>query len=233
MGTISLEHSDHLYWLGRYTERTFTTLSALGSLYDKMIESKYGYTEYLSYFGLPDTYSDSREFIHSFLYDESNCNSVAYSLERAYDNGIVLREEISTASLSFLQMSKDTLAKSGSSDNVRLSLIPLEDTMYSFWGCINEHIFDDEIRNIIYIGKTVERLDLYIRMKYPFDKVDKEFVRLLKNLNRVPKNTPYRYNTKYLSGLVEALGTENDYKQNSDKALTSLMHLFETSEVYV
>jgi hypothetical protein len=233
MGTISLEHSDHLYWLGRYTERSFTTLDALGRLYDKMIESKYSYTEYLGYFGLPDTYSDSHEFIHSFLYDESNCNSVAYSLERAYDNGIVLREEISTASLSFLQMSKDTLAKSKNSANVRLSLLPLEDTIYSFWGCINEHIFDDEIRNIIYIGKTVERLDLYIRMKYPFDKVEKEFIRLLKNLNRVPKNTPFRYNTRYLSELVEALGTEYDYMHYADKALTSLMHLFEISEVYV
>jgi hypothetical protein len=70
-------------------------------------------------------------------------------------------------------------------------------------------------------------------MKYPFDKVDKEFVRLLKNLNRVPKNTPYRYNTKYLSGLVEALGSEDDYKQYANKALISLAHLFETSEVYV
>jgi hypothetical protein len=233
MGTISLEHSDHLYWLGRYTERSFTTLEAIGSLYDKMIESKYGYTDYLGYFGLPDTYSNSREFIHSFLYDENNCNSVAYSLERAYDNGIVLREEISTASLSFLQMAKDTLTKAKSSENVRLSLLPLEDTIYSFWGCINEHIFDDEIRNIIYIGKTVERLDLYIRMKYPFEKVDKEFIRLLKNLNRVPKNTPYRYSTKYLSGLVEALGTKYDYEHYADKALNSLMHLFETSEVIV
>jgi hypothetical protein len=70
-------------------------------------------------------------------------------------------------------------------------------------------------------------------MKYPFDKVDKEFVRLLKNLNRVPKNTPYRYNTKYLSALVETLGSEYDYEHYADKALTSLMHLFETSEVYV
>jgi hypothetical protein len=68
-------------------------------------------------------------------------------------------------------------------------------------------------------------------MKYPFDKVEKEFIRLLKNLNRVPKNTPYRYNTKYLSGLVESLGTKEDYENYTDKALISLMHLFETSEV--
>lgn len=231
MGTISLEHSDRLYWLGRYTERFFTTLKALGRQYDKMLGREHGYTDYLDCFGLTDTYSGNKEFIRSFLFDESNPNSAAYSLERAYDNGIVLREEISTDSLSFLQLAKDTLTKAGQSHNVRLALLPLEDIVYGFWGSVNEHIYDDEIRNIIYIGKTVERLDLYMRMKYPFHIVEKEFVRLMKNLHRVPKDTPYRYSTKYLSDLVEILGTEDDYKREADKAIASLGHLFERQEV--
>lgn len=233
MGTISLEHSDHLYWLGRYTERFFTTIKALGKVYDDMIEAKQGYKFYLDCFGLADTYGDSREFMHSFLFDMNNPNSAAFSLERAYDNGIVLREEISTDSLSFLQMAKDMLMRAEQSNNIRMSLLPIEDILYSFWGCINEHIYDDEIRNIIYIGKTVERLDMYIRLKYPFASVEKEFVRLCKNLNRVPKGTPYRYNTKYLSELVEILGTESDYKQHSIRLTAALEHLFETSEVFV
>ena len=232
MGTISLEHSDRLYWLGRYTERSFTTLMSLEKLYDKMIARTVDHTEYLGYFGLNDTYADDKEFFRSFLFDKSNPFSTAYSLERAYDNGIVLREEISTSALSFLQMAKDTLENSESSCNTRLSLIPLEDIMFGFWGCINEHIYDDEIRNIIYIGKTVERLDLYIRMKYPFTAVEKEFVRLLKNLRRVPKDTPYRYNTRYLSELVEILGTEEDYRQNTQQAVSSLENLFKAEEVY-
>ena len=232
MSTISKEHSDRLYWLGRYTERFFTTLKALDKMFDRMLGQSHIYTEYLDHFGIVNTYSDSREFIRSFLYDEFNPNSAAYSLERAYDNGIVLREEISTPALSFLQMAKDTLENSESSCNTRLSLIPLEDIMFGFWGCINEHIYDDEIRNIIYIGKTVERLDLYIRMKYPFGTVEKEFVRLLKNLRRVPKDTPYRYNTKHLSELVEILGTEEDYRQNAKQAVSSLENLFKAEEVY-
>ena len=230
MGTISLEHSDRLYWLGRYTERFFTTLKALGRVYDSMLEEKKGYQDYLACFGLEDTYSDSREFIRSFLFDDQNPNSAAFSLERAYDNGIVLREEISTDSLSFLQMAKDTLKRAEQSSNVRMSLLPLEDILYSFWGCINEHIYDDEIRNIIYIGKTIERLDMYIRLKYPFDAVEKEFVRLCKNLNRVPKGTPYRYSTKYLSELV---GSESDYEKDGMKATQALCCLFETSEAAV
>ena len=231
MGTISLEHSGRLYWLGRYTERFYITLKSLDKLYDKMIDSSHGYAEYLSFFGLPDTYTDSKAFIRSFLYDSSNPNSAAYSLERAYDNGIVLREEISSASLSFLQMAKDTLLRSQDRPNIRLSLLPLEDTMYSFWGSVNEHIYDDEIRNIIYIGKTLERLDLYIRMRYSYASVYREYVRLCKNLNRVPKGTPYRYSTKYLSELVEILGTEQDYVNGADRAVKCLEHLFDRQEV--
>ena len=231
MGTISLEHSDRLYWLGRYTERFFTTIKALGKQFDKMLGTEHGYTDYLGCFGLVDTYSCNRDFFRSFLFDANNPNSAAYSLERAYDNGIVLREEISTESLSFLQMAKDTLTKAEQSDNIRLALLPLEDILYGFWGCVNEHIFDDEIRNIIYIGKTAERVDLYIRMKYPYDLVKKEFVRLLKNLNRVPKNTPFRYNTKYLSERVIVIGTQDDYENSKDIAIESLKHLFENSEV--
>ena len=231
MGTISIEHSDRLYWLGRYTERFFITLRSLDRLYDKMIDDKYGYREYLGNFGLNDSYTDSLDFIRSFLYDENNPNSAAYCLERAYDNGIVLREEISSKTLSFLQMAKDTLTKSQDKPNVRLSLLPLKDILYSFWGSINEHIYDDEIRNIIYIGKTLERLDLYMRMRFPFATVEKEFIRLCKNLHRVPKDTPFRYNTKYLSILVETLGTKEDYEKDTCKALKSLGHLFDAEEV--
>lgn len=71
MSTISKEHSDRLFWLGRYTERLFITLRSLDKLYDRMIDEKHGYKEFLGYFGLIDTYKDSRDFIRSFLYDES------------------------------------------------------------------------------------------------------------------------------------------------------------------
>ena len=228
---ISKEHGDRLYWLGRYTERVFTTLRTIQKFYDRMLDRSNGYTDYLGYFGLEDSYGSNDAFVRSFLYDVSNVNSVAFSLERAYDNGIVLREDISTEALSFLQLAKDTLLKSESSSNTRLSLLPLEDQLFGFWGCVNEHIYNDEIRNIIYIGKTVERIDLYLRMKYPFEKAEKEFIRLLKNLNRVPKGTPYRYSTKHLSELVVIMGTEKDYLENPDRAIESLEHLFERAEI--
>lgn len=127
MGTISVEHGDRLFWLGRYTERVFTTLKVLKQLSDMVIDKNEGaYIEYLAAFGLGDTYRNNAGFFKSFIFDKDNQNSVAFSLDRAYDNGIVLREEISTEALSFLQMAKDKLATAkGTSQSLRLALLPL------------------------------------------------------------------------------------------------------------
>ena len=233
MSTISKEHSDRLYWLGRYTERVFTTLLTLQKLYDNMLDRQRGYTEYLGYFGLPDSYGSSKAFIRSFLYEESNPNSVAYSLERAYDNGIVLREEISTESLSFLQLAKDTLKKSEATANTRLSLLPLKDQLYAFWGCLADSIFDDEKRNIVYCGRSVERLDLYIRTDYPYKDVKKEFERLSKRLSMMPENTPYCSNKDMLEKLINIIGTAEIFLSERRSALGALSCLFETAEVTV
>ena len=230
MGTISLDNSDRLFWLGRYTERVFTTLKALEALYDKSIEKGNRlYKDYLECFDLDDRYRDTEDFMSSFLFDDDNSGSVTFSLERAYDNGIVLRERISTEALSYLQLAKDTLAKAGNSQKGYLyELLPLEDLLFGFWGCINDYIYDSEALNIIKCGKYVERLDLYFRMKYPYSLISLEFDRLCDSLSRMPKNTPYRYNTAQLSVLVETVGTEEDCASRTDDSLSAPAKLFET-----
>ena len=40
MGIISVEQADHLYWLGRYTERVYTTLRVYFQSFDTMIDEK-------------------------------------------------------------------------------------------------------------------------------------------------------------------------------------------------
>ncbi|MGN0621311.1 MAG: alpha-E domain-containing protein [Porcipelethomonas sp.] len=233
MGTISIEHGDRLFWLGRYTERVFSTLKALEKLYDNSIDGKSEcYVDFLANFGLSDTYGSAKSFFDSFIFEKDNINSVAASLDRAYDNGIVLREEISTEALSFLQLAMDTLEQAEkSSKGLRLSLLPLEDILFGFWGCVSENVYDYEIRTIIFCGKSVERLDLYLRFRSDFRLVQQEFERLCRHLRNVPKNSPYRYNTNQLSMLVEILGSEDDYIKFSDKAISSLGKLFEDEKI--
>ena len=38
MGIISVEHTDRLLWLGRYSERVYTTLKIFASYFDSMID---------------------------------------------------------------------------------------------------------------------------------------------------------------------------------------------------
>lgn len=229
MGTISIEHGDRLFWLGRYTERAFTTLKTLEKLYDMGIDGTgEEYREYLGAFGLSDIYGSKEEFFRSFIFDEDNPSSVAASLVRAYDNGIVLREEISTEALSFLQMAMDKLEHTKhSSQALCLSLLPLVDILFGFWGCVGEYVYDEEIKTIIECGKYVERLDLYFRLNYPYHMIEREFGRLCASLRNVPKNTPYRYNTKQLCVLVEVMGMGESYTASSGEAIAALGRLFE------
>lgn len=229
MGTISIEHGDRLFWLGRYTERAFTTLKTLEKLYDMGIDGTgEEYREYLGAFGLGDVYGSKEEFFRSFIFDEDNPSSVAASLVRAYDNGIVLREEISTEALSFLQMAMDKLEHTKhSSQALCLSLLPLVDILFGFWGCVGEYVYDEEIKTIIECGKYVERLDLYFRLNYPYHMIEREFGRLCASLRNVPKNTPYRYNTKQLCVLVEVMGMGESYTASSGEAISALGRLFE------
>ena len=219
MGTISLEHGDRLYWLGRYTERVFTTIKSLERLYDKIIDRDPDhYIKYLECFGLSD--------------DFENCYSAAYSLERAYDNGIVLREEISTEALAYLQLALDRLEKADASKSgLVVSLLPVEDTIFSFWGCIYDYVYDEEIKNIILCGKAVERLELCVRLKYNDGLIGKEFERLCRNLSKIPRNTPYRYNTEQLSVLVEIIESESCCKGKENEVLTALGKLFDPVKV--
>lgn len=228
MGTISLEHGDRLFWLGRYIERSFTTLKAIQSHFDQALDDDpLLYQKYLTAFGLADTYGNRDTFLKRFLFEKENQNSVAFSLRCAYDNGIVLREDISTESLSYLQLTMDELERSKDLEKgLRLKLLALEDTLYGFRGCLEDHVYDLEKKALIDCGQFIERLDLYFRLRYSDEAVLPELKRLLERLRMIPKHTPYQYNTAHLSTLVELMG-ETNIMSYAGTAITSLSRLFE------
>jgi len=231
MGIISLEKSSCLFWLGRYTERAFTMLEAGLEVYDQYIDGRIeARKDFLDKLCICDKWGEMKasECFHDMVFDINNTGSVRYCLERAYDNGIVLRDEISTEALAQLQLELDTADKSSLSENsASYSLIALKDRIFAFEGCINNCIYNKEVLNLILCGKYLERLDMYIRLEYPPADLKKEFDRLCDVLRNFPKDTPYRYNTKYLSVLVESLDLGLDYLERRDECLESLGRLFE------
>ena len=125
MGIISVEKSDHLFWLGRYTERVFTTLNTFFSCYDRMLDTdKEAYKHFCERLSIPDHYENQEDFVQKYLFSKEDGNSVYSSMERAYDNAVVLRGELSSRTLSYIQLALDCMEKNAGS---RAAYLPPRD----------------------------------------------------------------------------------------------------------
>ena len=156
MGIISLEKSNHLYWLGRYSERAFTTIRTFMDAYDTMLDNDAeAYKQICAKLSIPDVYGCKESFIINYLFDETDPNSVYSNLSRACDNASVMRDVISSTALG-----------------------------YAFWGCIDDYVESSECRNIMKCGRYIERLDLYIRLDYDTNTLSLAYTRMLYRLER-------------------------------------------------
>ena len=216
MGIISIEKLDHLYWLGRYTERVYTTLRKFYDIYDQMIESPEGsYEKYCERLNIPNIYSSNKEFVNSYLFDGRNPDSIFSNMRRAFDNAIVLRDELSSNVLSYVQLALDTLGSCAQTTAPLLELQQVIDYLLAFWGCVDDYVEKEECRNILKCGKYIERLDLYIRLDYNRKDIEKEYQKLL---NRIQK-THMCYNEKNLESLGRMIEAQTDWKTGNQEAL--------------
>lgn len=167
MGIISLEKADNLYWLGRYSERVYTTLHRYFTSFDIMLDqNEEFYIRYCGALNIPNVYSDYQDFVRSYAFDTENPDSILSNLYRAYDNALVVRDYISSESLAYIQLAIYEMKKAR--EKSEAPLIELQhtiDNILAFWGCIDDVVYDVTIRNIIKYGRRQERLDLLLRLR--------------------------------------------------------------------
>ena len=133
MGIISVVKANNLLWLGRYSERVYTTIRKFYIEFDKMIDNeKDGYSEYCNKLNIPIIYESNDDFINRYLYDKTNPDSVISNLIRAYDNAIVLRDEIGTETMAYLQLCLSTMEKTMHSASPLLELQNVLDMLLAF-----------------------------------------------------------------------------------------------------
>jgi uncharacterized alpha-E superfamily protein len=185
MGIISLEQTNRLYWLGRYTERVYTTIRLYSECYDAMIDNiDEHYEDFCKKLEIPNIYIDREDFNRRYPFDESDINSIHSNLIRAYDNAIVLREEIGSETLAYIQLAIYEMNKAKISNAPLLELQNVEDNILAFWGISDDFISNDVIRNIIKTGKQVERIDLYARLKIDREALKRECDKLVPRLEK-------------------------------------------------
>ncbi len=185
MGIISVEQADHLYWLGRYSERVYTTLRYYFQRFDEMIDETIdSYEKYCTSVDIPNIYTSKEDFLRRYPFDEGNPDSIVSNLNRAYDNAIVLRETIGSEALSYIQMAVYDMHRAAASEAPLIELQQVMDHLLAFWGIADDQIDSEEIRNMIKAGKRIERIDMYARLGMEQKELLKEVHRMIPRVKR-------------------------------------------------
>ena len=210
MKVLSWENSDRLFWLGRYSERVYSTIKFFENRFDSMIDLKnYEYDEFCKNQDIPNIYSSREDFTEKFCFSESDPNSIYSNLIRAYDNAIVLREEIGSETFCYIQLAVYAMNKVRFSNSPIFALQNVTDNIVAFWGMVDDSVDESNVRSIIKLGKRIERIDNYARMKMNAEEIRRELKRLNIRINRA--GLPYDFKKlNHLNYLVDSDSLDYD-----------------------
>ena len=179
---ISANKANRLFWLGRYVERVYMTLHLLRRVSDKMIDGQPAdYESFWKKLDVTDSYASTGEFTLGMMYDEQNPGSILSSLNRAMDNAIMLREDIKSETMSYIEMSISLIKKMRRDAEPNITnLQPITDWMLAFRGSAAQRIDSPKVLSIIAIGQLVEKIDIMLRFCYCYDRIATQYY-MLKN----------------------------------------------------
>ena len=205
MTVLSRENSDRLLWLGRYSERVYTGLRSFAQKFDAMT-------------GI-NTNESKHDFTKSYCFDESNPSSIQFGLLRAYDNAIVLRDEIGSDTFSYIQLALYEMKNAERSQAPLLQLQKVIDNIVAFWGMADDIIEDEHVRGIIKLGKRIERVDLYARMNVSNKNIRREVRRLSYRITKTGLN----YDKKGLAHINALIESESINRKELIKLVENLI----------
>ncbi len=190
MDHVGLSTQNRLFWLGRYSERVYTTIQIIYDKFDQLIDGKApDFKDFCRRLGIPCDTDDAEEFCRDFLFDKNSQSSVASSIENMLGNGMVLREIISTPTLAYLEMSHNAMVLASKSDSPGVQLQWVLDDIMAFRGSMDDAIENEKIRNIVKSGALVERLSLMLRLEWHTENLDRELRKLMRRLYKTGLET--------------------------------------------
>ena len=168
---ITASKAESLYWLGRYTERAFTTLVQFYPFYDRVMDTDVdAFRPFAHALDLPEDFADFDGFVNSLLYDGDNPDSVRSAIVSAFRNATVLRPELSSRLLQYVELALANItdaAERYASDADIYKQRDIADDMLAFWGGIENSAAEPALKAFLFIGKYLERIDLYTRFAMP------------------------------------------------------------------
>ena len=183
MGPVTLSKQNRLYWLGRYAERVYMTVQLMMKEYDSLLDGTgFDYADFCRRLGAENVYVNAEDFCRRYLFDENQPCSAKASMDALLGNGMVLRETISSPTLSYLQMAESAMEMASRSEAPAVELQWVLDDIMAFRGSFDDSVEAEAVRNITKAGFSVERLSLMLRLNWHTERLEGELRKLLNRL---------------------------------------------------
>lgn len=164
---VTASKAENLFWLGRYTERVYTTLNVFFPFLDCVMDTDVdAFRPFARALDLPGDFEDFDGFIRSFLYDKSNRDSIRSATISAFYNAVILRPELGSRLLQYIEMAMNGVSDAAKRPSDQQDLFAhrdITDYMLAFWGGLENAAVDATLKSLIFLGKYLERIDLYTR----------------------------------------------------------------------
>ena len=213
LALVTASKADNLYWLGRYTERVFTTLNQFFPFYDRVMDTDVdAFRPFARALDLPEDFQDFDAFIHSFLYDEKNLDSVRSAIVYAFNNAVILRPELSSRLLQYVELAMSSIVEAADRaafDEDIYKHRDIADNMLAFWGGVENSPVDPTLKSFIFVGKYLERVDLYTRFGYSMEELKAPLGKLasyIMPLNGLPVPQCFADGLRWLVGQLPSRG---------------------------
>lgn len=209
---ISAVKANSLFWLGRYEERVYITLHLLRKCHDKMIDGELeDYWPIWQKLDTTGTYQTIEEFTFGIMYDDTNPSTVMAAQTKAMDNAILLREDILSETLSYLEMSLALLkeCRKKQEKNV-ICLQPVIDWSLAFWGSAQQRLQNHKALYIMSIGRNVENMDMLLRFDYSYERVALAYDSLKRYCKQMPNIIDEDIEGELNSLIIEERSNLND-----------------------
>lgn len=159
-----------------------------------------------------DLPEDFDAFIHSFLYDEKNPDSVRSAIVYAFNNAVILRPELGSRSLQQVELAMSSIVEAseyGGTDADIFKHRDIADNMLAFWGGVENSPVEPTLKSFIFVGKYLERLDLYTRFGYSVEELKAPLAKLgsyILPLNGLPVPQCFAEGLRWLVGQLPQRG---------------------------
>lgn len=195
---LSATKANNLFWLGRYEDRVYMTLHMMNKCCDKMIDgSPEEYMDLWRKLDATGIYATNDQFTLGMLYDESNPCSLISAQRHAMDNAILVREDILSETLSYVEMSTSLMNKCKQVQEKNIThLQPIIDWSLAFWGSAEQRVQNHRALALMMLGRNIENMDMQLRFNYSLRRLLLAFESLRRYTHELDEMTDHNMDTR-------------------------------------